>query len=59
MTGVLTCALPILYGHLHGKDAFKNGIKGILNRVEYKLVSLDYLEGQPELIFDRNENKGG
>lgn len=44
--GVKTC----VYGHLHGKEAFKNGIKGILNGVEYKLVSLDYLEGKPELI---------
>ena len=45
--GVKTC----VYGHLHGKDAFKNGIKGIYNGVEYKLVSLDYLEGKPELIY--------
>lgn len=45
--GVKTC----VYGHLHGKDAFKNGIKGILNGVEYKLVSLDYLEGKPEIIL--------
>lgn len=44
--GVETC----VYGHLHGKDAFKNGIKGVLNGVEYKLVSLDYLECRPELI---------
>ena len=50
--GVKTC----VYGHLHGKDAFKNGIKGIYNGVEYKLVSLDYLEGKPELIYsDENE----
>ena len=40
-----------VYGHLHGREAFKNGIKGILNGVEYRLVSLDYLEAQPELIF--------
>lgn len=45
--GVKTC----VYGHLHGKDAFKHGIKGIYNSVEYKLVSLDYLEGEPELIY--------
>lgn len=45
--GVKTC----VYGHLHGKDSFKNGIKGVLNGVEYKLVSLDYLDGVPELIF--------
>jgi predicted phosphohydrolase len=47
--GVNTC----IYGHLHGKEAFKNGIKGVLNGVEYRLVSLDYLECRPELIRRR------
>lgn len=51
--GVKTC----VYGHLHGKDAFKNGIKGILNGIEYKLVSLDYLEGKPELIYQQLEHE--
>ena len=51
--GVKTC----VYGHLHGKDAFKNGIKGIYNAVEYKLVSLDYLEGKPELIYIEEEKE--
>ena len=41
--GVKTC----VYGHLHGKDAFKNGYKGVWNGVEYKLVSLDYIEAKP------------
>ena len=41
--GVKTC----VYGHLHGKEGFKNGIKNILNGVEYKLVSLDYLDCDP------------
>ncbi len=45
--GVKTC----VYGHLHGKEAFKNGIAGVYNGVEYKLVSLDYLEGKPIQIF--------
>ncbi|MDD4378126.1 MAG: metallophosphoesterase [Eubacteriales bacterium] len=44
---VKTC----VYGHLHGKDAFKNGLQGIYNGVDYKLVSLDYLEGTPALIL--------
>lgn len=39
-----------VYGHLHGKDAFKNGIKGVFNGIEYRLVSLDYVEGEPQLI---------
>ena len=45
--GVKTC----VYGHLHGKDAFKNGLKGEYNNVEYKLVSLDYLQGRPEEVI--------
>lgn len=45
--GVSQC----VYGHLHGKDAFKNGYKGIWNGVEYKLVSLDYVEAKPEKIL--------
>lgn len=47
--GVKTC----VYGHLHGKDAFRNGLKGVFNGVEYKLVSLDYLEGKPALVYSQ------
>lgn len=53
--GVKTC----VYGHLHGKEAFKNGIKGRFNGIEYKLVSLDYLQGDPELIYQSDEKKAG
>lgn len=45
--GVKTC----VYGHLHGMEAFKNGMNGVYNGVEYKLVSLDYLKGKPEQIL--------
>ncbi len=45
--GVKTC----IYGHLHGKEGFKNGIQGILNGVNYKLVSLDYIEAMPLQIL--------
>lgn len=45
--GVKTC----IYGHLHGSEAFKNGIDGVLNGIEYRLVSLDYLECMPRLIY--------
>ena len=41
--GVKTC----VYGHLHGKEKFKRGLQGLLNGVEYKLVSLDYLDARP------------
>lgn len=49
--GVKTC----VYGHLHGEEAFKNGIRGVFGGVEYKLVSLDYLEGRPELILQQSD----
>jgi hypothetical protein len=44
--GVKTC----VYGHLHGKEAFKNGLTGVYNKVEYQLVSLDYVEGNPKEV---------
>ncbi len=47
MYGVETC----VYGHLHGKDAFKNGIKGVFNGVRYELVSLDYLDAEPKEVI--------
>ena len=45
--GVRKC----VYGHLHGTEAFKNGFKGVLNGVNYSLVSLDYLDAVPKLIY--------
>ena len=45
---VKTC----VYGHLHGRDAFKNGYKGYWNGVEYKLVSLDYVNATPVKIHE-------
>lgn len=45
--GVKTC----VYGHLHGKEAFKKGFQGILNGVDYRLVSLDYTEGRLKKIY--------
>ena len=47
--GVKTC----VYGHLHGKDAYKHGLKGIFNGVEYRLVSLDYVEGMPQQVIPK------
>lgn len=41
--GVKNC----IYGHLHGKDAFKNGLTGNLDGVNYHLVSLDYIDAMP------------
>lgn len=45
--GVRKC----VYGHLHGQEAFKNGFKGVLNGVSYSLVSLDYLDAVPQLLY--------
>ena len=44
--GVKTC----VYGHLHGKEAFKHGLKGLFNGVRYELASLDYLEACPKEV---------
>ena len=41
----------IVYGHLHGQNAFKNGPQGDFNGIEYHLVSLDRLECCPKLIY--------
>lgn len=42
----------VIYGHLHGKDGFKNGLQAIYNGVEYMLVSLDYLKCNPKKLID-------
>lgn len=41
----------VVYGHLHGKDAYNNGLQGIRNNVEYILTSLDYLKCVPYKII--------
>lgn len=33
----------VYYGHLHGREAYRKGLRGNLNGVSYDLVSLDYL----------------
>ncbi|MDR1778169.1 MAG: metallophosphoesterase [Clostridiales Family XIII bacterium] len=40
----------VVYGHLHGKDAWKKGIKGTLNGVEYILAAADYTNFTPILV---------
>lgn len=44
--GVKTC----VYGHLHGKNGYRCGFRGELGGVDYKLVSLDYLNAVPVKI---------
>jgi predicted phosphohydrolase len=41
----------VIYGHLHGRDAFKKGIKGERGGVRYDLASADYIDFKPLLIF--------
>lgn len=43
-------ASQVVYGHLHGADAYKKGLKGLYNGIEYRLVSLDYLNCSPVRI---------
>jgi Predicted phosphohydrolase len=40
-------AEKVVYGHLHGRDAYGNGLKGIRNNIEYILTSTDYLKCKP------------
>ena len=47
----------IIYGHLHGENAYKNGLQGLFNGIEYSLVSLDRLECCPKLIYEEGEIK--
>ncbi len=42
----------VVYGHLHGEIAYKNGPQGIYDGVEYRLCSLDKLNGVPELVLE-------
>lgn len=37
----------VVYGHLHGQEAWSKGLKGYYNGVTYRLVSLDYLACMP------------
>ncbi len=45
----------VLYGHLHGHNAFKAGIKGLVDGIEYHLVSADYLNFKLKKITDCEE----
>lgn len=45
--GVSEC----VYGHLHGAEIFRNGLKGTLNGVRYRLISLDYVKCVPQKIW--------
>lgn len=42
----------VVYGHLHGKESYSNGLEAVLNGVDYRLVSLDRLKCTPLLIWE-------
>ena len=44
--------IKAVYGHLHGADNCKTGFQGIIEKIEYKLVSADYVNFTPQLIFE-------
>ncbi|HKK94908.1 MAG TPA: metallophosphoesterase [Anaerovoracaceae bacterium] len=46
----------LIYGHLHGLYVYPKGLKGNHDDIEYRLVSLDYLNAKPLLIYN---SKGG
>lgn len=42
----------VIYGHLHGKDSFGMGLKGVRNGIEYVLASSDYLDFKLIKVLD-------
>jgi len=42
----------VVYGHLHGENAYRNGPEGMHDGVDYILCSLDKLQGVPKLILE-------
>ena len=42
----------VIYGHLHGKEFFDMGLRGIRNDVEYILASSDYIDFKPIKIME-------
>ncbi len=40
-----------VYGHLHGEDVYPKGFQGSLNKVNYRLLSCDYIACKPQKLF--------
>ncbi|HIU25162.1 MAG TPA: metallophosphoesterase [Candidatus Copromorpha excrementigallinarum] len=40
----------VFYGHVHGEEGFRNTIRGKHHGIEYFLISLDFLNGQPFVV---------
>lgn len=45
-------AKKVIYGHLHGAEAFRNGLQGVKGSIEYILTSCDKLGCRPLKILD-------
>lgn len=44
-------AEQVIYSHCHGKDRYQDSFQGMVNGIEYRLVSSDYLKFRPERIL--------
>jgi predicted phosphohydrolase len=42
----------VCYGHLHGHEAFRKGLQGALNGVDYALVSADHTDFHPHFVAE-------
>ena len=42
----------VIYGHLHGRESIEGRLEGIMNGVEYSLVSADHLDFRPVKISE-------
>ena len=46
--GVCLC----VYGHLHGERSHRTAVQGMVNGIEYKMLSCDYLNFTPILVLN-------
>ncbi|MCI1959717.1 MAG: metallophosphoesterase [Clostridia bacterium] len=44
-----------VYGHIHGKENFKNIYEGMKNGISYSLVSADYIDFKPIKIYSEGK----
>ncbi len=44
-------AEKVIYSHCHGRARYDDSFKGLVNGIEYRLVSADYLKFRPEQIL--------
>ena len=49
--GEMESASKVIDAHCHGKDRYQDSFLGMVNGIEYKLVSADFLKFKPERIL--------